>query len=61
MKPRLKEPAGRKPPHIKAWLEVNGGECWPAVVCDKCGRWVAHIDRLAPYHTEANTCERCDK
>ncbi len=28
--------------------------------CDKCGKWVDSIDRLAPYHMEANWCRRCE-
>lgn len=56
-----KKPKGRVPNHIKTWLEVNGQELWFAVVCDQCGGWVSHIDHLAPYHMEANHCDRCDK
>jgi hypothetical protein len=54
------KPTGSIPAHIQGWLEVNGEECWPLLVCDTCGGWVSYIDHLAPYHTEANTCERCD-
>lgn len=57
----LKKPRGRKPRIIRIWLEVNGEECWPSVVCETCKGWVTSIDHLAPYHTEANWCERCDK
>ena len=56
----ITKPKGRIPNHVKGWLEVNGEECWPLLVCETCGGWVSYIDRLAPYHTEANTCLRCD-
>lgn len=55
------KPKGRIPNHIKRWLEVNGEAFWRLLVCDTCGGWVSYIDHLAPYHTEANTCLRCEK
>jgi len=55
------KPKGRIPNHVKGWLEVNGEECWSLLVCDTCGGWVSYIDHLAPYHTEANSCDRCEK
>lgn len=57
----VKRPIGRKPSHIEDWLAANGHDEWWALVCPKCGKWVAGIDKLAPYHTEMNWCKRCDK
>lgn len=59
MNRRNYKPRGPVPKRVKEWLEVNGNECWPCLVCDKCRRWVTSIDRLAPYHTELNLCRKC--
>ncbi len=56
----VRRPTGRIPLNVQWWLEANGMDHWFLVVCDKCGKWVDEIDRLAPYRIEMNRCYRCE-
>ena len=53
-------PKGRRPKHIKSWLNSNGEEEWPVVTCCRCNRWMDEIDKYAPYYTDQNRCYKCD-